>query len=220
MLAMFIFALTFVLSIVVIPLDAQQSQTLVLTGHQGEIPVVQIGGRFFLEIEALARLANGSVVFKGNQIVLTLPRSSGETAATAASQADTSGFSRDFIKASIEEMFVIREWRSTLKTAIERGYPVTEDWVDSYRSRAQQGLMMATSAASTEADHSAVPLLTSEVNNMKQLCDRFLEANKSRTYTPTTALNSDPLDQKILNCAHLLAAMAANNKFKDDGSCR
>jgi hypothetical protein len=54
---------------------------------------------------------------------------------------------------------------------------------------------------------------------MKQLSDRFLQANKSRTYIPPDSLNNDPLDQKILKCARSLAAMAAAGHFSDDGSC-
>lgn len=219
-LSMLIFALAFFLSIVVIPLDAQQGQTLILNGYPGEIPVVKIGGRSFLDIEALARLTNGSVVLKGNQIVLTLPRPPAETSAPAPSQAAAAGFSKDFIKASIEEMSVIREWRSSLVSAIERGYPVTEDWVDNYRFRAQQSLLLVNSTASTDADHKAVPFLTNEFNNMRALCNRFIEATKSRTYVSPTALSSDPLDQKILNCAHSLATMVANNQFTDERSCR
>jgi hypothetical protein len=51
------------------------------------------------------------------------------------------------------------------------------------------------------------------------LSDRFLEANRTRTYISPDALNNDPLDQRILTCAHSLAAMAANGQYTDDGSC-
>jgi hypothetical protein len=215
------FGLAIGLSVLVQALAAQQGQTLVLTGRSGDIPVSRIGGRYFVEIEALTRLANGSVSFKGNQIVLTLPLSAADvTAPPDANQAAKSGFSKDFIKAAIEEMSVIREWRSTLANAVQLGYPVTEDWVDPYRALAQQNLLLVNLAASTESDHKAAELITNEFNNMKTLCDRFLNANKSRIYTATNALDNDPLDQKILNCAHSLATMAANNQFTDGGPCR
>ena len=135
------------------------------------------------------------------------------------SQSHASGFSKDFIKAGIEEMSVIREWRITLKDAIKRGYPVTEDWIDAYRARAEQSLRLVSLAATTESDKSTVPLLTNEFNNMKSLSGRFVEANKSRTYVSPESLDDDPLDQRILNCARGLAAMAANGQFTDDGSC-
>jgi hypothetical protein len=40
------------------------------------------------------------------------------------------------------------------------------------------------------------------------------------TMVPTDALNGDPLDQKIVNCGHSLAAMASSGQFVDDGSCQ
>jgi hypothetical protein len=54
---------------------------------------------------------------------------------------------------------------------------------------------------------------------MNKLSDRFLEANRTRSYISPDALNNDPTDQRILTCAHSLAAMAANGQFIDDGSC-
>jgi len=179
-----------------------------------------MGGRYYVDIEALTQLANGSLGFRGNQMVLTLSPPATGTTASNASPSTTSGFSKDFLKAGIEEMSVIREWRSALKNAIRQGYPVTEDWAASFRGQAQQSLRLVSVAASTDADRNALRLLTNEFNNMKKLSDRFVEANQSRTYVPPTALDDDPLDQGILSCAHSLAAMAANNQFVDDGSCQ
>jgi len=200
---------------------AQQSHTVVLSGHSGELAVVQMGGRNYVELEALARLANASLSFRGNQIVLSLPtsNSSGETSGVRTSEPASPGFSKEFLKAGIELMSAIREWRSTLTNAVQRGFPITEDWITAFSTRAQSSLRLATVAASTESDRNAVQLLTNEFNNMKKLSDRFLKANESRDYISPNALDNDPLDQKILNCAHSLAAMAANNQFVDDGSC-
>lgn len=117
-------------------------------------------------------------------------------------------------------MSEIREWRSALISAIRQGYPVTEEWVASFRGQAQQNLRLASVAASTESDRNALQLLTNEFNNINKLTDRFVQASKSRTYVSPNALDNDPLDQKILNCAHSLAAMAASNQFVDDGSCQ
>ena len=52
---------------------AQKNQTLVVSGYHGELAVVEMGGHPYVEIQALARLMNGSVAFQGSQIVLTLP---------------------------------------------------------------------------------------------------------------------------------------------------
>lgn len=201
---------------------APQNRTLVVTGHPGELSVREMDGRYYVDVEELTRLANGSLSFRGNQIVLTLPASPISTPATssAASQSTASGFSKEFLRAAIEQMSVIREWRSSLINAIRQGYPVTEEWAATFRGQAQQNLRLVSVAASTESDRNALHLLTNEFNNIKKLSDRFVEANKTRTYVSPNALDNDPLDQKILSCAHSLAAMAANNQFVDDGACQ
>ena len=199
--------------------SAPQNRTLVITGHPGELTVTEMSGRYFVDVEALTRLANGSLSFRGNQIVLTLPTAGAVQANLDSGQPATSGFSKEFLKAGLEEMTVIREWRSALMSAIRQGHPVTEDWMGTFRAEAQRNLRLVSLAASTESDRNAVQLLTNEFNNMKTLSDKFVEANKSRTYVPPNALEGDLLDQKILDCAHSLAAMASNNQFVDDGSC-
>ena len=206
--------LFFCLSVLVLAHAAQQNRTFTVAGHSGEIPVAEMGGRFYVEIEALARLANGSLGFKGNQIVLTLPPSNANMSTTS-----PPGFTKEFLRAGIEQMSVIREWRSTLISAVQRGFPITNDWMTSFRDRAQHNLRLVSLAASSESDKNAVQLLTNELKNMQQLSDRFVDAHTAMNYTSLDALESDPLDQKILNCARSLAAMAAGGQFVDDGSC-
>jgi hypothetical protein len=164
---------------------ARQTRTLVVNGHSGDTAIVEIEGRSYVELEALVRIANGSLRFNGNQISVTLPAGGGGSERASATPPPANpGFSKEFLKAGIEQMAVIREWRTALTNAIERGYPVTEDWVAPYRSQ------------------------------------RFLDANQSMTMVPTDALKGDPLDQKIVNCGHSLAAMASSGQFVDDGSCQ
>jgi len=74
-------------------------------------------------------------------------------------------------------------------------------------------------AVSTDLDHDALGLLTNEFDNMHKLSNTILESHKSMDYVSPTALTDDPLDQKIMNCAHSLASMAAGRQFLDDGSC-
>jgi hypothetical protein len=213
----FLSVVTLNLPVLALTLAGQQNRTLIVTGHSGEATVAEMGGHSYVEIEALARLVSGSLKFNGNQIILTLPGSAASASATT--QASSAGFTKDFLKAGIEEMAVIREWRVTLRNAVQRGYPITEDWVGAFQARAEQSLRLVSLAATTESDKSAFQLLTNEFNNMKSLSGRFLEANKSRTYVAPESLDNDPLDQRILNCARGLAAMAASGQFTDDGSC-
>src|SRR5260370_28361159 len=85
---------------------ARQSRTLVLAGHSGELPVVEIGGRSYVDLEALTRLANGSLSIRGNQIVLTLPSSGPRTPAMniKTGQPGASRFTKTFVKSGIDEM--------------------------------------------------------------------------------------------------------------------
>jgi hypothetical protein len=215
------FVLLLNLLFLVLAQAGQQPRTLIVTGHTGELAVVQMAGRSYVEIQALAQLANASLNSNGDQMVLTLPASSVHTGATPfSSNLAPRELSKDFIRAGIEDMSTIREWRSALTNAVQRGSPVTEDWIGSFRDQARKSLRLAGVAATTEADRSVLQLLTNEFNFMNKLSDRFLEANRTRTYISPDTFNNDPLDQKILTCARSLAAMAANGQFVDDGLCR
>ena len=200
---------------------AQQNRTLIVSGQPGQTPVLQINGRSYVDIEALARLTNGSLSFKGDQIALTLPGSDANTPPPApdASQSANRGFSKEFMKAGIEEMSVIREWRSALLNAVQNGYPVTDAFVAGYRGQAATNLRLASVAASTDSDRNAFQLLSNEFDNMQKLSNKVLAARKNMNYLSPDALNGDPLDQQILTCARSLAAMASSGQFQDDGSC-
>jgi hypothetical protein len=202
----------------------QSAGTLVVSGAPGQAGVIQVNGKAYVGIEALARLTNGALSFKGSQITLTLPSSSASAGAapaqnSAAAQPAASGFSRDFMKAGIEAMSVVREWRSALLNAIQNGYPVTDAWMDTYRNQAVTAMRLVGVAASTDSDRSALPLLNNELDKMQKLSAKVLAARKNMNYIAPDALKDDPLNQQILSCARSLSAMAASGQFQDDGSC-
>ncbi len=203
------------------PQAAQQNLTLVVIGRPGTAPVVQINGKSYVEVEGLARVSSGSLAFKGNQIILTLPGSPASTSPSpsATSEPVNQGFTREFLRAGIEEMASIREWRSVLTNAVQHGYPVTEEWLAGYRVQAAKNLTLASVAASTDSDRDALKLLTSEFDNMHTLSNKILGLSKSMDYISPDTLTHDPMDEKILNCAHSLASMAAGGQFQDDDSC-
>src|ERR1022692_3917968 len=60
---------------------AQQNLTLIVNGQPGQIPIVQINGKSYVDVDALARLTNSSVSIKGNQVILTPPGSAPSTLA-------------------------------------------------------------------------------------------------------------------------------------------
>ena len=208
-----------VLAGLVLSQATSQSATLVVNGQAGQAPVIQIKGRSYVDVESLARIANGSLSFKGNQITLTLPGSPASAPASQASQPPASGFSKEFMRAGIEEMSIIREWRSALVSAVQNGYPVTEEWMSGFRGQAATSLRLAQVAASTDSDQSAFQLLSNEFDNMQKLSNKLLAARKDMNYMSADALKNDPLNQQILTCARSLAAMASSGQFQDDGSC-
>ena len=180
-----------------------------------------IDGRSYVDLESLARIANGTLRFSGNQITLTLPRSAGgtEPAAGPSRLPAPTGFSKEFLRASIEEMAVIREWRSALVNSIENNFPIQEDWAERYRGQAAASLGLASVAASTDSDRSAFQLLSNEFDNMNALSVQLLAGRKSMHYVSPDHLKDDPLNRKILTCARTLASMAVGGQFVDDGSC-
>jgi hypothetical protein len=195
----------------------EEARIFVVNGQAGQARIVRLQGKSYVELEALARLTHGSLSFNGNQTTLTLPGSPGNASAKAV--ATDSEFSKDFLRAGIEEMAVIREWRIALTNAVQRGIPVTDDWIALYRSPATTDLRLASVAAATDSDRNAYQLISNEFDNMKKLSDRFVAAHTSLNYTSPDALKDDALDQQILNCARSLTAMAASGQYVDDGSC-
>jgi hypothetical protein len=206
-----------ILSALALVVAAQQSSSLSIAGQARSAKVIQVDGRNYVEVEAFARLTNGSISFNGAQIVLTLP-----SATANASPADSAvtGFSKDFVRAGIEVMAQLREWHAALKNAIEHSYPINETWLAACRSQAQQALRLAEVAVNTTADKNALPFLTNEFNSMRQLSNNYLQMAQSMTYITPDVLDSDPLDQKISTRGHSLASMVTGNEFVDDGSCQ
>ncbi|HEX2716021.1 MAG TPA: hypothetical protein VHM88_27875 [Candidatus Acidoferrales bacterium] len=197
---------------------AQQTSSLLIEGRQGEARVVQIQGKNYVEVEGLARITGGSLRFAANQIVLTLPN--GGDTPVQTEQSTPTGYSRQFVNAGIETMKEILEWHASLKTGIERGWPLSDVWFGYFRRQIESSLKHTEEAASTDMDHKALPLLVNEFNTMGALTDRYLKITVSRDYLAPDSLNSDALDQKLLTCWHSLASMASSNQFVDDGSCQ
>src|SRR5258708_7975567 len=71
----------------------QQSGSFILSGHSGQAPLIQLHGRPYVAVDALAQLMSGSLSYQGSQITLTLPTAaSTPSAVPPASRPATSGF--------------------------------------------------------------------------------------------------------------------------------
>jgi hypothetical protein len=204
---------------------SHQSRTLVVNGQAGQADVIKIEGRSYVDLDALARITNGTLRFDTSRIVLniSLCAANPPTAALPPTPPDDSGLSRDFMKAAIEAIAGMREWASPLAYAIQNGYNVTDSWVATYREQASHNVNLASSAATTEADHNALQLLKNEFQAVLQWSNKLVEARKTmdtaQYSVSPNALREEPLSQKIITCGHFLASMFGSGDFQDDASC-
>jgi hypothetical protein len=223
-------AVLLALSALTLTLAAQQTSSLAVSGLQGQAKVIQVEGRNYVDVDALARLTRGSINFDGDQIVLTLPGYGANAPAQAAVPAEAQatpqapssppGFSKGFVTSGTEAMAQVREWHTALRTAVEHGVPINDQWLGTYYAQARESLRLASVAISTDSDKSAYPFLIHEFNNMKSLSDQYVQTTKNMNYIAPNSLQNDPLNQRFVTCAHSLSAMASSNQFIDDGSCQ
>jgi hypothetical protein len=204
----------------------RQNLTLVVNGHTGEASSVQIEGRTYVDLESVARIANGSLQFQAGHILMQIPPPSPGGAPVAVPAAEIpppNGLSREFVKSGIETIASLREWASTLAYAIQNGYGVTDRWIADYREQAANNLRLASSAASTEADRNALQLLTHQFDAVKDWSDKLLEAKNKmdvgKYATSPNTLRDEPSSQRIIKCGHVLASMMGSGVFQDDSSC-
>jgi hypothetical protein len=178
-----------------------------------------MNGRTYVEIESLARLSGGSMTFRDKQVILTLPPPASNTRPPETNQLSQAGFSKEFLRAGIEEMTAIREWRIAIVNAVQSNFPVTDDWVAGYRRTAESKLALASAAVTTDSDRSGFTLLSNAYSKMQTLSDKYLALRKNLTYIAPDSLEKDPLDQQILSCARGLSSMAGSGQFEDVSAC-
>ncbi|HWB32574.1 MAG TPA: hypothetical protein VG714_05310 [Acidobacteriaceae bacterium] len=193
---------------------ARQAGTLVIAGQPDEAPLVRINGRSYIDVESLARLTHGTVQFQGVRTILTLPAEG-----SGASKPEPPQLSEGFLGAEIEALTQIREWRISLVNAVNRSYPIGDDWVGAIRRTAEAKLQMALAATKTGPDQSAAQLLRNEFANMQQMSDQLLQMHSKASYISPDIFSNNPLDAKILGCEQALASMAMTKEFQDEAQC-
>ncbi len=207
-------------------------RNVTVNGQNGTAEVVDQHGRLFVDLSALASIGKGSVSFNERGIVLTFPAVASaaatagraEPAAAPLSPPNSSALSQEFMKAGIEEIARLREWATTLASAIRGGYGVTDEWVNGYRDQASQSLLLAEASASTDGDRNAAQLLHHVFDLVQQWSDKLVTEKKSmdtaKYTTSPNALRDDQLSQKIITCGRFLTQMLGSATFHDDASCR
>ena len=222
--------LTAVLSGVALGQYKQQPRNLIVNGQSGKAEVIDQNGRLFVDVLALASIGKGSLSFSGPGIILKLPavasgvtRAGNAEPAAASRPSNSTALSQDFMKAGIEEIARLREWATTLASAIRGGYGVTDEWVNGYRDQASQSLQLADAAASTDGDRNASQLLHHAFDLVQQWSDQLVAAKKSmdtaKYTTSPNALREDPLSQKLITCGRFVTQMLGSGTFQDSASC-
>jgi hypothetical protein len=205
--------------------QGEHQAAVVVNGQTGQASVVQFNGRTYIDVAALAQIANGSLSFHGNTLTLTVPAATAGTSAPAAAQktTDDSGLSRAYRQAAFEEIATLREWGAAVGYAIQNGYPIQAQWAANYRDKASNALNQASTAASTNGDKSAQQLLSNEFDGVSQWSDRLVEAsqnmNTAQYSMSPNSLREQPDTQKLITCWHALGSMLGSGTFQDDSSC-
>ena len=205
--------------------SGEQIRTLVINEQSGKVAVLEMGDRTYIDLKRLIQIAQGSIAFQENRIVLDVSCTSVREPLQKAEpeQSLDMRLSREFTKAAIEEISLMREWASTLANAVQNGYPVADSWVAGYHAQAQTGLALSSAAVSTDADRNAVQLLNHEFDRVQEWSNKLLEArtsmNAGKYAVSPDALQNEPLSKKIVSCAHFLGTMLASGTFQEDPTC-
>jgi hypothetical protein len=208
--------------------SAVKERSLTINGHTGRVMIYEIDGRSFVDISALAQIANGTVSYAGNEIVLTVAfADSGQPAQHGESETsdpiDKNALSGNFMSAAVQDLALIKEWGTTLAYAVTKGVPGDGSRLVLFRDRATEGLRLAKVAVSNEADREAMQLLTNHFNNVKGWHTQLINARKTMSTANYSlsedALSRDALFQKIAACSEFLGTMLSNGEFSDNSSC-
>lgn len=223
-----IFTVVFIFSGVAVGQKNARNETFLINGNPDEIKVLRVQSREYVDIRDLARITKGSLSFEENRLILTLPTPpvsappANPSANPAASPAPEPGLSRAFMRAGIEATSSMREWRSTLAHLLRNGYPVGDQMVP-YRERALDNLTLASAAASTPSDQSALQLVSNEFQNLSAWSSNVVSARNSASAAEYAisgdALANDPLFQRISQCGTFLGPMLASGSFEDNAVC-
>ena len=202
--------------------DAYHERTLVVNGHTGTAMVYQISGKTYVDLESLAKIANGTMTISGDKIIVTLSTND-SAGAHPSDHSAVPGMSTDFMNAALQGLSILKEWSSTLAYAIQRGVPGDGSRLVAFHDRAAHQLRLAKVAASNESDENALRLLTNQFNVVNGWSDKLVAERKSMStgkYSMNpNALANDETYQKITGCAKFLATMLPSGQFQDNHVC-
>ena len=201
--------------------SAHKTQTLSINGHSGEAIIYQIDGKSYVDLESLVRIGNGSMSFRGDQIILSFPSNDSSDHDTRAS--NSAGLSADFMRNAVQTLSVLKDWTNTLTYAAERGVPGDGSRLIVFHDRAGESLRLTRVAALSDADQNALQLLTNHFNTVSAWSDKLVGERRNmdtgKYSISPDALKNDDTYKKISACTRFLSSMLPGGTFQDEYSC-
>jgi hypothetical protein len=201
-----------------------EERTVEINGHTGKAMVFVIDGKSYIAIESLARIANGSLTFRGGNIVLHLPAA--DAASAHHEQHPLPGMTNDFMRASLQALATLKEWTHALAHDITTNPPANPGGTTmaGFRKRAADQLRVATVDAKNESDEDALRLLRNHFNQVDNWNQKLIGEQRRMDMAKYSmfpnALDRDPSYQGIMRCAGFLATMLPSGQFEENIACR
>lgn len=203
--------------------SGHKTQALSINGHSGSAIIYQIDGKSYVDLESLVRIGNGSMSFKGDQIILSFPGIDNASSDHETVAPNGPSLSADFMRNAVQTLGVIKEWTNTLTYAAQRGMPGDGSRLVIFHDRAGEALRLTRVAASSDADQNALQLLTSHFNTVSAWSDKLASERKNmdtgKYSISQDALKNDDTYKKISACTRFLSSMLPSGTFQDDYSC-
>jgi hypothetical protein len=193
---------------------------LVVNGRTIGSPVIQLGGRSYVDVDTLAQVTNGVIAVQGDRIVLTIAPASSNAPPPGAPAPDA--LSREFAREAIGLLAEMREWRGAIGTTRSYNVQFTGTWPQDYRDRVEAGLQHISVAATAPADGDALQLLRNEFDNLSSWAVAVIAERQNLNATKTVDPNVTQNDQvlaKLSDCSTFLSNMVVSGSFADSTSC-
>jgi hypothetical protein len=193
---------------------------LEVNGRTMDSPVIQIGGRSYVDVETLAQVTNGVVAVQSDRVVLTIPPNG--PGASQPSSPPPDALSREFAREAIGLLAEMREWRGAIGTTRSYNVPFAGTWPQDYHDRIEADLQRVAVAAMTPGDQQALQLLRNEFDNLSNWANNVIaerqSLNATKTVDPDVTQNDQDL-KKLSACSNFLGGVLVSGTFADDLSC-
>ena len=215
---------------------APAKRTLIVNGRAVPDALMQINGHLYVDIEALAKATDASLIVLPQRISLDMRAASQPTPApkpvaqsatpappapAPAAQAPKDGITKDFARAAINHLGLLTDWKEAVIGTIKAGRPA-DATLQGLHDRALESMRLASVAATTNSDRNTLQLLRGELSNTQQWIGNSLAANKhmdgEKAVNPDFPGNDDLLN-KISDCGSFLNGMITSGIFADNGTC-